>query len=217
VYRAEATVGDASLRAWAVDRGYAPGKLRGSVNGHVEFEGRGSSGRSIIGAGYMNISEAELFELPVFTRMMPLLNFKQSNGTMFDSGFADFTLKEGYVVFNGIDLTGDAFRLVGKGWAEYTSDSAGRLELDFYSKADDQFLGFVGRVPLVGSAFDNWMHVKVTQTISNPLVVQQASTPFQYMDGFLQEIEGFRRQMMPFGMPMQGAPPQGTRPRPPGR
>ena len=214
IYHAEATVGDASLRAWAVDRGFAPGKLRGSVNGHVEFRGQGSNGRRIRGQGYMSLSEAELFDLPVFASMMPMLNFKQSTGTLFNSGFADYTLHDGLVDFNAIDLAGDAFRLVGKGSAEFTSDSAGKLNLDFYSRADEQFLG-IGRLPVFGAFFDNWIHVRVTGTMNDPHVRQGPATPVDFMNGFLEDIDGLRRRMMPFGMPSQRARTQGSRPRRP--
>ena len=216
-YWAEATVSDASLRAWAVDRGIAPGKLRGSVNGQLAFRGQGSSGRKIQGQGYMSLSEAELFDLPMFASMMPMLNFKQSTGTLFNSGFADFRLHDGLVDFNGIDLDGDAFRLVGKGWSEFTSDSQGRVNLHFYSKANDQFLGLVGRVPGFGAFFDNWLHIQATGTMSNPAVRQLPTSPADYMKGFLDEIDDIRHRMMPFAMPAQRMPAQGGRERPNGR
>lgn len=215
VYRAAITMGDASLRAWARERRIAAQQLRGSVNGRVEFQGRGTSGRAIIGNGFVKISEAELFELPVFAQMLPTLNFKRGGKTLFNEGFGEFRLKDGFVNFQAIELSGDAFRLVGKGWTEYAADSAGKLDLSFASKADDQFLGGFSRLPLAGPLFDNWMQVRVTGTINNPRVEQLPGNPVQFVSGILGDLEKLRPQMMmPFGMPQQGPPPAGNRPRP---
>ncbi|MBL8849443.1 MAG: hypothetical protein JNG89_07155 [Planctomycetaceae bacterium] len=212
-YRAAVTMGDASLRAWAIDRRIAGQKLRGSVNGHVDFRGRGTSGRAIVGSGFMKISQAEIFELPVFAQMMPTLNFKRGNQTLFNEGFGEFRLHDGLVDFNAIELSGDAFQLVGRGKTEYTADSAGIVDLNFFTKADDQFLGGLTRVPIAGSLFDNWMHIHVTGTINNPRIEQLPGNPTQYVRGILQDVEKLQRQMLtPFGMPQQG-----TRPRPPER
>jgi len=211
-YRAALTMGDASLRAWAIDRRIAGQKLRGSVNGHVDFRGHGTSGRDIRGSGFLKISQAEIFELPVFAQMMPTLNFKRGNQTLFNEGFGEFRLHDGLVDFNAIELSGDAFRLVGKGQTEYTADSAGRVHLDFYSQADDQFLGGLTRVPIAGSLFDNWMHVRVTGTINSPRVDQLPGNPAQYVRELMGDVEKLQRQMLvPFGMQQQQRPRQSAR------
>jgi len=218
-YRATVAVSDASLRAWARERKIVANKLRGAINGRLALTGRGSSGRTMRGNGFMKISDAELLDLPVFAVMMPMLNFKQAGQTLFNEGFADFELRDGRVIYRAIDLSGAAFRLVGKGNMEYTSDSRGELNLDFYTKADDQFLGVVGRLPLVSPLFDNWMHVKVTGTTDRPQVRQLPGNPAEYVRGLMQDIDKLQPQMMiPFAMPMQNSPQQqGMRPRPTGR
>jgi hypothetical protein len=216
LYRAQVIVSDASLRAWARERRIRIDRLRGSINGRLNLQGRGSSGRSMVGDGFMKISDAELFDLPVFAAMMPMLNFKRTGATLFNEGFADFRLQDGLVIYNAIDLSGDAFKLVGKGSMQYTSDSRGAMHLDFYSKADDQFLGVVGRFPVVSTLFDNWIHVEVTGTTDNPKVRQLPGDPSQTMRGLLDDIQKMQSQMMnPF--PPQSFQPQGMRPRASGR
>jgi hypothetical protein len=218
-YRAAVVVRDASLRAWARERKIRVDKLRGSINGRLTLQGRGSSGRTIVGDGFMKISDAELFDLPVFAAMMPMLNFKRTGNTLFNEGFADFRLQDGLVIYNAIDLTGDAFELVGQGNMQYTSDSRGALHLDFYSKANDQLLGGFGRLPIVSPLlFDNWIHVEVTGTTDNPKVRQLPGNPAETMRGLLQDIGKLQSQMMtPFSFPAQNFQPQGMRTRPPGR
>jgi len=218
-YRAQVIVSDASLRAWARERRIRVDRLRGSINGRLNLQGRGSSGRSMVGDGFMKISNAELFDLPVFAAMMPMLNFKRSGATLFNEGFADFRLQDGLVIYNAIDLSGDAFNLVGKGSMQYTSDSRGALHLDFYSKANDQFLGVVGKLPILSPLLlDNWIHVEVTGTTDNPKVRQLPGDPAESLKGLLLDINKLQSQMMNPFMPFpQNSPQQGMRPRASGR
>ncbi|MFO1095328.1 MAG: hypothetical protein U0992_18790 [Planctomycetaceae bacterium] len=213
--RAAITMGDASLRAWARDRRITGQRLQGSVNGRVEFIGHGTSGRSIQGNGFVKISQAELFELPVFAQMLPMLNFKRSGKMLFNEGFGDFQLHDGQVDFQVIDLTGDAFQLIGRGWVEYAADSAGKLNLNFISKADGQFLGGLGSVPVLKPMlFDNLLQVRVTGTINQPQVAQLPGSPAESFRGLINDVDKLRRQMMtPFGFPQQGQAPAGMRPR----
>jgi len=151
--------------------------------------------------------------------MMPMLNFKRSGATLFNEGFADFRLQDGLVIYNAIDLSGDAFDLVGKGNMQYTSDSRGALHLDFYSKANDQFLGVVGKLPILSPLLlDNWIHVEVTGTTDNPKVRQLPGDPAESLKGLLFDINKLQSQMMNPFMPFpQNSPQQGMRPRASGR
>lgn len=214
-YRVGLTLRDASLRAWAQDRRIDVRQLRGSVNSMVELEGQGPSSHAILGSGWVQLSDAELFELPVFAQMLPLLNFKRTGKTLFNSGFGEFRLHDGRVDFSAIELSGDALRLVGRGSAEFAPDSVGRLQFNFYSKADDQFLVGLSRVPVVGSVFDNWVHVRVDGTLKDPFVVQQPGNPQQFVRELVNDVEKLRRQLIPPGMLPQ--PPPQSGPRPPGR
>jgi hypothetical protein len=134
---------------------------------------------------------------------------------LFNEGFGEFRLHNGFVKFQAIELSGDAFRLMGHGDVEYAADSRGTLNLNFYSKADDQFLWGLGQLPLINSVFfDNWLQVKVTGTINQPQVARLPGNPQQYVRGLWSDIDKLRPQMMmPFGFPQQSQPPAGTRPR----
>jgi hypothetical protein len=112
-----------------------------------------------------------------------------AGGVAFAKGFGDFRLHDGLVDFQVIELNGDAFQLIGHGKVEYAADSAGTLNLDFYSLADDQFLGGLSRVPIVKGLFDNWLQVRVTGTINQPQVARLPGNPAQSVRGLMSDIE----------------------------
>jgi hypothetical protein len=207
-YRMDMNLRDASLRAWARDQKLAAGQLKGAVNGRLRMSGNGSSSHAAEGTGWIQISPAELYELPVFAQIFALPSLKPVSKTAFTYGYGEFTMHDGVFDFSAIDLVGDALRLAGRGTAEYADDLPGRLRLDFYSKADPRFLGGVSQIPLIGTFFDNWVHVAVNGTLDRPQVNTQAGDLGEMGRGLLQDIEKLTLPIVPQGM--QGPPPRRT-------
>jgi hypothetical protein len=205
-YRMDMNLRDASLRAWARDQKLAAGQLKGAVNGRLRLSGNGSSSHAAQGTGWIQVSPAELYELPVFAQIFALPSLKPVSKTAFTYGYGEFTMHDGVFDFSAIDLVGDALRLAGRGTAEYADDLPGRLRFDFYSKADPRFLGGVSQIPLLGTFFDNWVHVVVNGTLDRPQVNTQAGDLGEMGRGLLQDIE---KLTLPIAPPAMQAPPRG--------
>ncbi len=213
-YRCAVKLQDASLRQWARDPEWfddprtSSGQLRGSVNGEVDLVGRGTSSRDIRGKGWVQIWPAALYELPVFAQIFPILNFKSPDKTAFKYAYGEFTLHSGKFDFSAIDLRGDAGRMVGKGTAEYSDELQGRLNFDFFSKADDRLLGGIGQIPILRMAFNNWVQIHVDGTIDKPVVMQQpGGIPAEILKDLLQDIEQITLPINPFGVAPGRTPP----------
>lgn len=205
-YRMDLNLRDASLRAWARDQKLAAGQLKGAVNGQLRLVGNGSSSHATRGDGWIQVSPAELYELPVFAQIFALPSFKPVNRAAFNYAYGEFTLHDGLVDFSGIKLVGDALQLRGRGTAEYADDLPGRLRIDFFSQADERFLGGISQIPLLGPLFDNWVHVVVRGTLDQPQVSTQAGDIGEFGRGIVDDIG---RLTMPFAPPAMQAPPRG--------
>jgi hypothetical protein len=206
-YRMDMNLRDASLRAWARDQKLAAGQLKGAVNGRLAMSGNGSSSHAAQGAGWIQISPAELYELPVFAQIFALPSFKPVNKTAFNYAYGEFALHDGLIDFSGIKLVGDALQLAGRGTAEYADDLPGRLRIDFYSQADERFLGGISQIWLIGPLFDNWVHVVVRGTLDQPQVTTQAGDIGEVGRGLIEDIGRLTMPFAPQGM--QGPPPRG--------
>jgi hypothetical protein len=198
---------DASLRKWARDQGLPAKQLWGSVHGELELEGHGTSSRNIRGDGWVQVFPAALYELPVFAQVFPLLNFKTPDKTAFKYAYGGFRLRDGLFDFSQIDLAGDAGRLVGRGTAEFSDELPGRLRFDLYSKADDQFLGGLSRIPILRTAVNNWVHIRVGGTYDEPQVMQQPGGNIsEIASDLMQDLERLTLPINPFGPGVGRAP-----------
>jgi hypothetical protein len=206
-YRFGMKLRDASLRKWARDQGLPAKQLWGSVHGELELEGHGTSSRNIRGDGWVQVFPAALYELPVFAQVFPLLNFKTPDKTAFKYAYGGFRLRDGLFDFSQIDLAGDAGRLVGRGTAEFSDELPGRLRFDLYSKADDQFLGGLSRIPILRTAVNNWVHIRVGGTYDDPQVMQQPGGNIsEIASDLMQDLERLTLPINPFGPGVGRAP-----------
>ncbi|MFP6762632.1 MAG: AsmA-like C-terminal region-containing protein, partial [Planctomycetaceae bacterium] len=151
-------------------------RLRGTINGWVTLEGQGESTQAMTGRGQMQISPAELYELPVIFQVLSqlhTLNPKSPDAAAFNYALARFGIRNERFEFQAIDLVGSQIQLQGRGIATF----GGRLGLTFASILQRSMVRrpqvwipivteaagfFSGVTDLVGVA------VEVTGTTDNP-------------------------------------------------
>lgn|GEM_PF-2023788 len=196
-YRAEIGVTDVELGEWAREHHFE--KLMGKINGVVQASGRGASARATTGQGWIQITPAALYELPVFAQMFTILSFRpaQPGDAAFNYAYSDFTIHDEVFDFSNIELVGDAIRLGGRGTVGYAGEKVGALQLNFYSKANN-------RIPLVGrllsAVSDNWIRVQVYGNLpNNPIATIEPRIPYldDAFSGFMQAVESGQQQRVP--------------------
>jgi hypothetical protein len=152
-------------------------KLKGTINGWVTLQGSGETTKAITGRGQMQISPAELYELPVIFQVLTQLRTlhpKSPDKAAFNYALARFRIGDDRFIFDAIDLVGTQLQLQGRGVATFD----GRLGLTFASILQRSMVGrrsqvwipivteaaglFSGVTDLVGVA------VEVTGTTDNP-------------------------------------------------
>lgn len=190
-YRLEMKLEDAELAEFARYRGIQEQRLSGKVNGEVTMTGMGSNPANAIGEGWVNITPAQLFDLPVFAQMFSLIQFRKPEETAFNYGFGEFTLHDGLVDFSTINLRGESLNLGGLGYVGYAGPNNSKLALDFYTHGQRRILQ-----PLT----DRWMRIQVVGTVSNPVPLVQGRIPVlnDALEGFMRAVES--------GQPIQPPP-----------
>jgi len=198
-YRVELNVNDVELGEWAREQKYQ--KLMGKVNGVLQASGRGIDTKSTIGQGWIQITPAALYELPVFAQMMTILSFRpaQQGDAAFNYAYADFTIHDEVFDFGNIELVGDALNFGGRGSVGFAGTKTGSLELDFNSRANR-------RIPIFGQFAGGWVWVQVFGTVGNPVAKIQPTIP--YLDDAFSNF----RQAVESGQRMPRTPPKMLRP-----
>jgi len=204
-YQIELNVNNAELGDWAQDHGMNSQRLMGKVNGVLQATGKGNAPQATTGQGWIQITPAALYELPVFAQMFTVLSFRpaQPGDAAFKYAYGDFTIHDEMFEFTKIELWGDAISLVGRGNVGYSGSKASSLELDFYSMANNR-IPFLG--PLVKAVSDRWIRVQIFGTISQPVARVQPRIPYlnDAFAGFMQSLESGQPQRQP-PRPIQNA------------
>lgn len=206
-YRASIMLRDALLEGWARDHGLAAERLKGPINGRLDLVGQGTSDRTIRGNGWVQISPAQLYELPVLNRVLSSVELRQPDTTAFRFADGEFTLHDGLVDFSKIDLVGESLRLVGRGTVAFGAGMNQRLAIDFFRSK------FRNRIPIAGQlislATANSIGVEVRGTLSNPAVNVQPKLGVidDTLRGLLESFNAGQMPGLPRAVPQMGPPP----------
>jgi len=202
----ELNVQDVELAEWARDRNLQAGRLKGKVNAHLKANGFGSTPVSTIGEGWVQVTPAALYELPVFAQLFTFMKFRQVGDSAFNYAYGEFKIHSGTFDFSRIELVGDAMNLVGRGTVGYAGAQKSICKLDFYSKATNPnpFLK-----PLVEAFGSNWVRVQVVGTVAQPMPLIQPRIPLldESFRGFMQALEGGQPGPGPPRIPRSGLGP----------
>jgi len=202
-YDAEVNLRDAKLELWAREKGSRE-RLRGPVNGRLTFHGEGPSPLGVEGVGYVDITQAQLYELPVLIKVFALPNFRSPDDKAFKYAYADFRIRQGQFDFTKIQLVGDTISLVGRGNVGFAGEQDRRVHFDFYTDARN-------RVPIIEPIIQRvasrWVWVRVDGTIDNHKAVMQARVPIldDVLKGLMKGLDNGQLQNPP-NAPSAGAP-----------
>ena len=172
--------------------------IAGRIGGQLNLNGQGASVYGLEGDGKVEVSDANLYELPQMVALLKVLRNRTPTATAFDGCQAEFTMQGKHLQFSKLDLLGDAVSLYGRGEASLDKE----LNLIFHS--------IVGRnasaVPLlktiVGSASEQLLRVRVGGTFDNPDIRREALPVVGNM------LEQFRADIQPRPLTQPAAVPQ---------
>ncbi len=180
---------------------YMPGttNLRGTMNGWIELQGSGDASNDLVGQGQLQISPAELYELPIIVQIFEVLNFVNPSKAAFQYARLDFNVANRSFLFDQIDLVGNTISLRGRGAADFD----GNLALDFFSMLPRNQLPPPVSI-LVGQVTKGWVGVEVRGNLDVPVA---RIRPVPSLDGALRNFLQAFEMRPPLQPPPLSLPP----------
>ena len=193
-YHVKMNMSEAKLQDFAKTYMHDPRDLKGIMRGWVDLKGRGQSPANVTGRGQIQVSPAELYELPIIVQLFDVLSLGPPEQTAFRYAQCDFQLARSRFQFNSIDLVGNSLQLRGRGQATFD----GRINLDFYSMLPRSRIPIPFLQPLLGSLTTGWVAVRVNGRTDNPQArIRAAPVLDDALKGFLGALENPGRRQLP--------------------
>jgi hypothetical protein len=173
-------------------------KLKGRILAGVEVTGTASGLHTLRGKGEVQLSNADVYELPVMVALLKVLNLKPPNTNAFTTSDFQFRLEGEHVLLDKVQFSGDAISLEGNGEMNLNTDV--KLTLHTLPGRSDMQLPIWKNV--IGGASEQIMQIQVTGTLADPKMKRE---PFP---GINQAIQSLQTGMQP---PNRTAPTEGMR------
>ena len=115
----DVSLADADLKRFAAEFLSGQHDLKGRIFGKLSLGGSGrnaaSVAQSLRGTGEIQLTKADIYKLPQMIALLKFLRLQQPDTTAFTQSQMKFQVNGGNVVFDQLDLRGDAISLFGKG------------------------------------------------------------------------------------------------------
>jgi hypothetical protein len=136
-------------------------KLNGRMLANIDVRG-GRGAHNLAGTGSIQLTDADLYELPGMVKLLKIIRAKAPDSTAFTKGDIDFAINGEHVALRRIDLSGDAVNLSGEG--ELTLDGATNpVNLDLHTTVGR------GNMPLLYSVLSSTSQQIMTIHVTGPL------------------------------------------------
>jgi hypothetical protein len=169
-YGVEATLAGADLATSAREMTGNNRNLRGRIDGYVALGGAGRNRTALTGQGWLQLRDANIYELPAMISMLKVLSIKAPDPNAFSKSDMYFKIRGEHVDFDKLDFNGDAISLLGKG------------EMNFEGDTNMVFTAVVGSadagVPLLRNIFtgasQQFMQILVSGNLRDPKITREA-------------------------------------------
>jgi hypothetical protein len=169
-FRVELAIGGADLARFASERLGGAKQLTGKASGTLQLVGTGQSTRTLKGGGELHVVDANIYELPVVVSLLKVLRNRAPNSTAFNRCDMKFRVLGEDVVFDQLNLLGDAGSLYGEGKTNFDR----KLNLVFYSLMGPADLPIPFYKTILGEASKQTLQLKVTGSWDVPLIEPKA-------------------------------------------
>ncbi|MGI9470691.1 MAG: AsmA-like C-terminal region-containing protein [Rubripirellula sp.] len=144
------TVSNAQMPTILADFGHSDNELTGTCSGQTQLKGNLGRIDLLKGSGAAQVTDANLYKLPLVVQVMNLLRVTPTEDVAFTDGEVEFTVFGETMTFNDLQIWGDLIALQGGG----TLDRKHELDLTFNSRVSPQN-AFTKMVPL-GQRYTLW-------------------------------------------------------------
>ncbi|HTQ39248.1 MAG TPA: AsmA-like C-terminal region-containing protein, partial [Pirellulales bacterium] len=157
-------------------------RLKGEVDASIRLNGSAAGLHTLNGDGQVQLTNADIYELPVMVALLKVLNLKRPDTNAFTKSDITFHIDGEHVILKNIEFSGDAISLVGDGEANLNTDINLKLQ-PIVGRSDLQLPAWKR---LMGGASEQIMQIHVTGTLADPKPKREA---FPTINQALQTIQ----------------------------
>lgn len=165
-------------------------KTPGNLTGRIDFSGSPESIRSLNGSGFIGLDQADLFYIPIFGPLSPimsgLMGHKKSSHEKVRSVSASFTIKNGNVLTDNLASETPSAQIIGHGKIDLETK-----EIDLTAKTKTQ--GLLGLITLPIKPLEKLLQFRGTGTIAEPT---WAYSPLESTPKYLNEDKEMNRAII---------------------
>lgn len=145
-------------------------KMQGRIDASARLNGTAAGMYTFNGDGEVQLTNADIGELPVVVALLKVLNLKRPDTNAFTKSDIAFQVQGEHVILKNIEFSGDAISLVGDGEANLNTEINLKLQ-PIVGRSDLQLPGWKR---LMGGASEQIMQVHVTGTLADPRSKREA-------------------------------------------
>jgi hypothetical protein len=138
--------------------------FRGRVDARLDLSGFGGDPRTMQGGGEAHVVNGDLGELPIYLRLLSVLQLSPATRSAFNSADVALTVQNGKTFLNPVRFSGNAFSLVGGG----TMDVQGDLDVQLRVQLGRDRVPLRGLTNALGAAGGQFLGIRVTGTPAYP-------------------------------------------------
>ena len=169
-YSVQAKLNKIDLNRFCVESVPGRQKLKGEVDASFRLNGSSAGLHTLNGDGQVQLTNADIYELPVMVSLLKVLNLKRPDTNAFTKSDLSFHIDGEHVILKNIEFSGDAISLVGDGEANLNSEINLKLQ-PIVGRSDMQLPGWKR---LIGAASEQIMQIHVTGTLADPKPKREA-------------------------------------------
>jgi hypothetical protein len=163
-YAISVAVNQADLSRCAQELTASRPRATGRVIATAEFSGSPRNRSTIVGRGRIELTQANIYELPVMLSLLKILSVRPPDANAFSSGHIEYHIEGEHVYFDKINFNGDAISLRGNGEMNFQTD----IHLTFYAQLGRRELDIPVVSQLLSGASRQIMLLHVNGTVQNP-------------------------------------------------
>ncbi|MHB0955942.1 MAG: hypothetical protein ACYC0X_06125 [Pirellulaceae bacterium] len=169
-FTADLTLSDGRVLEFARTVQATAQDITGKVYAVVHLTGARAGLHTLQGNGQVRLREADIYQLPVMTRLLSVLNLGDPDTTTFTSSDIDFRIKGEQMYLDRIDFSGDVMSLKGQGWMDLNR----QINLNFYALVGRQEFQLPIVKTLLAQASRSILLIQVVGTVDQPQVIRKA-------------------------------------------
>ncbi len=169
-YSATVSLRNADLLRVVRERFQGDQNFTGRVAANLTLAGQGRSQETMVGTGEVNITEANIYELPILVGLLKVLRSETPTSTAFNESDVRFRIEGRHIYLDQLDFIGDAVSLLGQGETNFDQE----LNLAFHSVVGRNEIRLPFVKNFVNQVGQQTMQMYVDGTLADPQVHTQA-------------------------------------------